>query len=226
MASFATRDDGVFILKTEWTPSPEETEREFIQLADYYHDVDEPLRALLGIAQADTAQRFKEESSPARVPWAELTQEYLARKDREGFRRNPILVREGELRDRAPLGWTIVGETIVYDPLVLPRIKKGKDAGKNLGLIHQEGSGGGGNAGKGRNTGITNRGKSLPARPFIGLTITAQYEMEYVWEQWVEEGVVWWNDAPPGAKISRTSIFKHKSGREQFRIGGRWGPNV
>jgi phage gpG-like protein len=191
------------ILFFEWHPSPEVVEREFMRLAGYLDNVEEPLIASWAVARKDTGERFDTETDPDGTHWVELDDEYLTRKLSEGYPPD-ILHRTGVLENQAPSGWVVMGETLVYNTAGLPE----------YGLLHQDGTGDPSDWGIARTQhraqvklrragdiafldyegGIHDsmgigRGNALPARPFIGLSTEAVEEIATIFDLWFDAGV-------------------------------------
>lgn len=216
----------------EWETDPDIVANAMMQVAGYLENIEKPLLASLGIAREDTRKRFATETDPDGQEWLPLDEEYLAKKIRMGKPSN-ILQYDRVLIHDAPQGWEIAGDTLFYNPSVLPE----------YGLLHQDGNDPGGFVGfaadhrariavrrsflrvegsedreveKGDyahdNLGI-GRGNALPARPFIGLSIDAFEEITAVFDAWFSEAV---------------EVFYNPSGgfMQERGAGGRFGPRV
>jgi phage gpG-like protein len=72
------------------------------------------------------------------------------------------------------------------------------------------------------------RGHALPARPFIGISEEAIDKIVLIFSRWLNRGTGGIVREQP--RVSAVSVFTHTrgphAGREQFRIGGRFGPFV
>lgn len=191
----------------EWDPSPEQVENAFLKLADYLDDASGPMLYTLFLARGSTEERFETDTDPDKEQWRELDPDYLWYKVYDGYSEE-ILERTGVLKDAAPNGWRVVGNTLYYDTSVLPP----------YGLTHQFGSGEknvgvagehrarvkAGKAvkakskvyrsrfirGKGHETPTEiGRGHALPQRAFIGLTEEDTVDIEALFNLWMDRGV-------------------------------------
>jgi N-acetylglucosamine kinase-like BadF-type ATPase len=64
----------------------------------------------------------------------------------------------------------------------------------------------------------------LPQRAFIGIDTDTQLAIVAEFDAWM--GAIVGGFDIGGGGGSSVSIFTHASGRQQFRVGGWWGPNV
>jgi hypothetical protein len=188
-----------------WYPSPEEVEKAFLQLAGYLDHMAIPMVASQFIAMKDTEERFETETDPEGTRWAPLDPDYLASKVGAGYPED-ILHREGTLEDVAPLGWRIMGDSLMYDTTGLPEYGRFHQTG--TGLFEAAETGGtfrsAARIHRDRVRGIektgtkyidahanmnVGRGMALPPRPFIGLSEAAMDEIALVFETWMDAGI-------------------------------------
>jgi len=189
-----------------WYPSPEEVEKAFLQLAGYLDHMAIPMVSSQFIAMRDTEERFETETDPEGTHWAPLDPDYLESKLNAGYPED-ILHRTGLLEDVAPLGWRIIGDSLMYDTSGLPEYGRFHQTGTGLfeaaetgstfrsaARIHRDRvSGSAGWQGvkyvdshANMNVG---RGMALPPRPFIGLSEGAMDEIALVFETWMDVGI-------------------------------------
>lgn len=164
---------GTVELETTWIPGedPDAAAAALVRLSDYVGDTFIPLQESAQILENDIRNRFDTETDPGGLDWVDLTEDWAERKQ-EDSRFLPIgdspsgdyiLRLTGELYETAtdPSRFHIGEDTLVYDPSGLPE----------YGLYHQTG---------------TNK---IPSRPFIGISIEAQMEIEADFAGWIDIGV-------------------------------------
>lgn len=190
---FASELGGSLELYGDWVPghSPEDAAAMMLNVAGYLAGYTLPLEEAKNIAMADTTERFDTETSPDGDDWAPLDKDYREYKvEVEGYPDN-ILQRSELLKDQAPHGWMVIGPSLVYDPIVLPKDDSG-DEPFSYGAFHQEG-------GTGARKLKTEKGSQfaggevrlggVPARPFIGLSDEAVAKISAVFEAWADGAV-------------------------------------
>lgn len=182
--------DEQFIV-AEWHPDPKLIEQQLLRMANEFDDWSVPLAEAREVMIEDTRQHFRSESDPDGNAWQALNEDYRASKLKAGFP-DEILVRTGTLRQAATSeqAWFIDERSIYFRESALPP----------YGPLHQEGTLEAGatffglqgsaiakiQAGEMPSEeelgtlGVSGRGKNLPPRPFIGLSVEAENKIEAI----------------------------------------------
>jgi phage gpG-like protein len=153
------------VIYSEWEPRPAEIEQALASVAAYVENVELPLLGARRIAMRDMRQHFDDSMDPDGRPWVELSDEYAAQKQMDGYGQQ-ILIRETHLVEAATSEgtWDIIGEDLVFNANMLPT---SETSGRNYGLAHQEGI-------------------NVPQRAFIGLSDEAEAEITALFDQWYD----------------------------------------
>lgn len=215
---------GVVNVTMEWKPDPRVVAQALVNVANYYENMQPPLRASKAIGQADMHDHFDSNRGPNGETWVELDEEYKVKKAGMGGDPNDPLTLTGALEDAAAGdgAWFVDTNNVFFNTGALPE----------YGMFHEEGTGGGGAmaglaasgrrsyAAVGKEAGEKGgphasqdigRGKGLPRRPFIGLSAEAELQIFEVFDLWFAAGA---------------SIAISGKGIVQERIGGRFGSRI
>lgn len=209
--------DEQFIV-AEWHPSPEVIEQWLLKMANEFENWTEPLLKARQVMIEDTKRHFRTESDPDGDAWQELNPSYRASKLKAGFP-DQILVRTGALQQAATSeeAWFIDERSIYFRESALPP----------YGPVHQEGTLEAGarffglqgeairkiQAGEMPSEaelgtlGSSGKGKNLPPRPFIGLSVEAENEIEAIFinHLWNTVEGPWYDDVLPGDNVRTTT---------------------
>lgn len=203
---------GVFTgdLVFDWHPEPIIVANEILALSGALNNLEPPLQAARAIAEHNIDQHFDTKSGPDGEQWPEWSESYEPYATRMG---GSLLEQTGELRAATKGSLEVVGgfgsgEVVISG--ILP----------HYGAAHHTGL-----AGRTTKWGTPN---PLPARPFLGIDEEAQVEIITEFDAWFS-AVVGGFGGGGGIieqRMSKVSVFTHRTGRQQYRIGGWWGPNV
>lgn len=199
LGRFGTEFGGFIDLYGAWVPGkdPDDAAYRLMRVGGYLENTRAPLAASLGIARDDTARHFEREEDPDGDPWEKLKSQgnrevfsyWDYKVNSQGFP-DKILQREEHLKNAAINdAWLIVGDSLVFDPFVLP-----KDDGFNYGAFHQEGSEGQ-VVDLGDDFSVTSG--EMPARPFIGLSYEAVAEIETIFTEWFADYIEVFDEPVP-----------------------------
>lgn len=211
---------GDVIVSVDIVPSPEIIESQLMEAAHNLEDTMKPMLTAKRVAQEDIQAHFDTESDPDGTRWIELDSMYLRRKEAAG-KDTSILRREGTLEAAAvsDAAFTVTPYGLFYNWDALPK----DDNGNNIGQILQAGT----TEGTVRATSIeellkqseagdtfgSGRGKSLPPRPFVGMSEAAEASFWTIFDVWFDESV--------------DVVVNPKTGVMQRRgVGGRFGRTV
>lgn len=201
---------GVFTgtVSFEWVPDPLIVASEIRRVGIELMDMRAPLEIASRIAAHDIDRHFQTKTDPDGAPWPEWSDSYALSGQGE-----ELMERTGALRAAA-------SSPSAFDVTVVPGGGEVVFTGAGLpgyGMIHHFGS-------PNRQTrwGTPN---PLPQRAFAGISTEAQIEILNEFDAWVGAVAAGFN-VGVSSRLHPTSVFTHPSGRQQFRIGGQWGPNV
>jgi phage gpG-like protein len=211
------------MMRLDAEPDPERVSFGLMKLAGYVETTQVPMQAAKRIAQEDMQQHFDTDTDPEGNPWTPLDPDYQRKKIQMGGDPNNILTLSSRLERGATssAAWIATEEALFFNTASLPDYWDVHQSGSDeAGLAGYAGSVRerirGGNRLEDDPTGSHDslglgRGKSTPARPFIGLSIEAQAQIVELFDLWFDEGV---------------DLYVRSSGIVQQRVGGRFGPKI
>jgi phage gpG-like protein len=134
---------------------------DLVELEGYYQNTISPMRAGKLVAIQDTKEHFEEEQAPDGDGWEYWAESYQRRAEAENV---GILRKYEDLYYAAtnPSAYEITPEGLIFDAGELPEFW----------YTHQYGR----------------DDKPMPARPFVGLSIQAENEIEGIFLKWIEDG--------------------------------------
>jgi len=214
----------------------EAASRAIFELANWIEDVEEPLEAAKEIARNDMEKRFIKQEDPFGIKWENLTPATEVEKFKDVGFILPILTRTRALRDAATdeAAWFVRGDSVVFDTSGLPDYWK----------YHQQKGGRGAvkRVVRPRNSEMENistlstppyidKTHNMPQRAFIGLSETAEEEIEAFIDAWLSAGfqtaVVTYKKTTRSIGIGSTyhggtiqSVAPGSHGKLQFRVTG------
>lgn len=227
------------------------------EMADWIEDTDTPLQQAKQIAIQDMADRFDNQVDPLGRPWEKLDRAYAKEKQLAVGFVDPILTRSTDLREAAidQTAWFIEGDSIMFSTADLPdywkfhqqeggRLPKTKSftttrmkVGRFKGQVVKNPNDPSGLFPRKETVEYEEHG--MPQRAFIGLSVEAQAEIEFMVDQWLNAGftkALGTFEAAGGGKTSLSEgltddgiirkIVKGAGGKPQWHIGGKWGPMV
>jgi phage gpG-like protein len=229
----------VTYLEADWV-GDDEAVQALMKVEEYIENMDKnPMEAARRIAMDDMQQHFDQEVDPEGEDWWELSGLYAAKKAEAGYPED-ILHRTGALERAATSreAWIINDDPdeaeLLFDMGQMPETK----TGHNVGWLHQVGSRGKPGIStskqeKAIRSGLLARAKregvpaskvyqalssressgnlGLPARPFVGLSQSAQNQISAFFDIWFDE---------------TEQVYVRASGIVQQRDSGKWGKRL
>lgn len=145
----------------EWgDPDPREMSVRLAHLSNYLMTTEAPMEGAKLIAISDIAEHFEREEDPDGTPWKEWSERYAPTAEGENV---GILRKSEDLYYDAidPSNYDVLPNSLYFDPSGLPEYW----------AVQNEGG-----------------GRNVPARPFIGLSGSAEGQIEDLFFKWMQFG--------------------------------------
>lgn len=173
------------------------------------------------VAIRDMKKRFKTQTAPDGMEWAELDPDYAKRKVKAVGFTHPILTAEGTLKEAATsddaFDVNVTTGTVSFDTSGLPDYWAVHEFGsEDFGMFFHPSFPLSGLPGKASTEFSGEAGQNVPPRPFIGLSQEASTEVFESIDAWFSVGV----------EQARRQYGISSQGTLQHRTRGRFGPKV
>lgn len=193
---FTILDNGETLITGEWMPPPEDLAARLVALANSYDNILSLMEGFREIARESTALHFETESDPQGQKWVPLTADWLADARKQGSAFPTAILRmtgAGEKAATSEEAYIITENEIFFNPSAVPEymiyhqfgsvdpaVESGlRKLDEKQQLTPEEA----------RAVAAYGRGRDLPQREWLGLTLDDIGEMEAYANRWFKENL-------------------------------------